>query len=257
MNAQVGRDNIVTQSLGQIGDCGLFLLRILAAVPRSMRHALETVRQLWFVGAMSLTIIMVCGLFVGMVLSLQLYHVLSIFGGTAATGTVVAIAIYRELGPVVTALLFAGRAGTSITAEIGLMRATDQISAMEMMAVDPIAYVATPRFLAGLIAMPLLCCVFCALGVFGGHLVGVTWLGIDNGTFWSNMTSTVDVWKDVVNGVIYKSLVFGAVVSLIAVFQGYTTPPTSEGVAYATTRTVVASSIAILALDFVLTAFLM
>jgi phospholipid/cholesterol/gamma-HCH transport system permease protein len=222
-----------------------------------MRHARETVRQLWFVGAMSLTIIMVCGLFVGMVLGLQLYYVLSIFGGTAASGTVVAIAIYRELGPVVTALLFAGRAGTSVTAEIGLMRATDQLAAMEMMAVDPIAYVAVPRYLAGLIAMPLLCAVFCALGIFGGHLVGVTWLGIDNGTFWSNMTATVDVWKDVVNGILVKSLAFGAVVSLIAVYQGYTTPPTSEGVAYATTRTVVASSIAILALDFVLTAFLM
>ncbi|MGN6236088.1 lipid asymmetry maintenance ABC transporter permease subunit MlaE [Dyella sp.] len=256
MSAQPQR-NAVTEALAQIGACGLFLLAILAAVPRSFRHGRETVRQLWFTGAMSLTIIMTCGLFVGMVLGLQLYYVLSIFGGTAASGTVVAIAIYRELGPVVTALLFAGRAGTSITAEIGLMRATDQIAAMEMMAVDPIAYVAAPRFLAGVIAMPLLCCVFCALGVFGGHLVGVTWLGIDNGTFWSNMTSTVDVWKDVVNGVIYKSLVFGAVVSLIAVFQGYTTAPTSEGVAYATTRTVVASSIAILALDFVLTAFLM
>ncbi|HET6431200.1 lipid asymmetry maintenance ABC transporter permease subunit MlaE [Dyella sp.] len=256
MSAQPQR-NAVTEALAQIGACGLFLLTILAAVPRSFRHGRETVRQLWFTGAMSLTIIMTCGLFVGMVLGLQLYYVLSIFGGTAASGTVVAIAIYRELGPVVTALLFAGRAGTSITAEIGLMRATDQIAAMEMMAVDPIAYVAAPRFIAGVIAMPLLCCVFCALGVFGGHLVGVTWLGIDNGTFWSNMTSTVDVWKDVVNGVIYKSLVFGAVVSLIAVYQGYTTAPTSEGVAYATTRTVVASSIAILALDFVLTAFLM
>ncbi|KZC34923.1 UNVERIFIED_ORG: ABC transporter permease, partial [Rhodanobacter sp. FW104-R5] len=169
----------------------------------------------------------------------------------------VALSVYRELGPVVTALLFAGRAGTAITAEIGLMRATDQISAMEMMAVDPIAYVATPRFLAGLIAMPLLCCVFCAMAIFGGHLVGVTWLGIDNGTFWSNMTAQVDVHTDIVNGVLLKSLAFGAVVSLIAVFQGFTTPPTSEGVAYATTRTVVASSIAILALDFVLTAFLM
>ena len=251
------RDNIVTRSLAQIGDCGLFLLQILAAIPRSLRHARETVRQLWFVGAMSLIIIMVCGLFVGMVLGLQLYDVLSIFGGTSATGTVVAIAIYRELGPVVTALLFAGRAGTSVTAEIGLMRATDQIAAMEMMAVDPIAYVAVPRFLAGVIAMPLLCCVFCALGIFGGHLVGVSWLGIDNGTFWSNMTATVDLTKDVLNGVLWKSVVFGGVVSLIAVFQGYTTPPTSEGVAYATTRTVVASSIAILALDFVLTAFLM
>ncbi|MEW5836271.1 MAG: lipid asymmetry maintenance ABC transporter permease subunit MlaE [Pseudomonadota bacterium] len=256
MSAQTQR-NVVTEALAQIGNCGLFLLTILKSVPRSFRYGRETVRQLWFVGAMSLTIIMTCGLFVGMVLGLQLYYVLSIFGGTAASGTVVAIAIYRELGPVVTALLFAGRAGTSITAEIGLMRATDQIAAMEMMAVDPIAYVVAPRFLAGLVAMPLLCSVFCALGVFGGHLVGVTWLGIDNGTFWSNMTANVDVWKDVVNGIVYKSVAFGAVVSLIAVFQGYTTPPTSEGVAYATTRTVVASSIAILALDFVLTAFLM
>jgi phospholipid/cholesterol/gamma-HCH transport system permease protein len=250
------RGGIVTQSLAQIGACGLFLLTLLAAVPKSMRHGRETLRQLWFVGAMSLTIIMTCGLFVGMVLGLQLYDVLSIFGGTSATGTVVAIAIYRELGPVVTALLFAGRAGTSMTAEIGLMRATDQLDAMEMMAVDPLAYVVAPRFLAGVIALPLLTAVFCAMGVFGGHLVGVSWLGIDNGTFWSNMTATVDVWKDIVHGVLFKSFAFGIVVSLIAVFQGYTTPPTSEGVAYATTRTVVASSIAILALDFVLTSFL-
>lgn len=249
--------NMVSDALGQIGACALFLLTILAAVPRSFRHGREILRQLWFVGAMSLTIIMVCGVFVGMVLALQLYYVLSIFGGTAASGTVVAIAIYRELGPVVTGLLFAGRAGTSITAEIGLMRATDQIDAMEMMAVDPIAYVIAPRFLAGLIATPLLSCVFCAMGIFGGHLVGVTWLGIDNGTFWSNMTTNVHVWQDVIDGVVLKSFAFGAVISLIAVYQGYTTPPTSEGVAYATTRTVVASSIAILALDFVLTAFLM
>lgn len=257
MNARIERDNLVSQALGQIGNCGLFLLQVLGAIPRSLRYGRETVRQLWFVGAMSLTIIMTCGLFVGMVLELQLYHVLSMFGSTSMSGTVVAIATYRELGPVVTALLFAGRAGTAITAEIGLMRATDQIAAMELMAVDPLAYVAAPRFLAGLIAMPLLCCVFCALAIFGGHLVGVTWLGIDNGTFWSNMTATVDVWQDIVSGVIWKSLVFGAVIALIAVFQGYTAPPTSEGVAYATTRTVVASSIAILALDFVLTAFLM
>ncbi len=249
--------NPLLQALAQIGGCGLFLLTLLAAIPRSFKHFRETVRQLWFVGAMSLVIIMVCGLFVGLVLALQLYYVLQIFGGTAASGMVVALAIYRELGPVVTALLFAGRAGTSITAEIGLMRATDQIAAMEMMAVDPVAYVGTPRFLAGLIAMPLLCCVFCAMGILGGHLVGVTWLGIDNGTFWSNMTAAVNLHTDIVNGILLKSLAFGAAVSLIAVYQGFTTPPTSEGVAYATTRTVVASSIAILALDFVLTAFLM
>jgi phospholipid/cholesterol/gamma-HCH transport system permease protein len=248
--------NALAGGIAQIGACGLFLLSILAAVPASLRHFRETVRQVWFVGAMSLTIIMTCGLFVGMVLGLQLYYVLSIFGGTAALGTVVSLALYRELGPVVTALLFAGRAGTSITAEIGLMRATDQLSAMEMMAVDPLAYVVTPRFLAGLVAMPLLACVFNALGIFGAHLVGVSWLGLDNGTFWSNMTSSVDVWKDVING-LWKSAAFGAVITLIATFQGYTTPPTSEGVAYATTRTVVFSSIATLALDFVMTAFLM
>ncbi|HEY0179885.1 MAG TPA: ABC transporter permease, partial [Dokdonella sp.] len=204
----VRRTSLVGDALARIGAYGLFLLQVLAAVPKSLRHFRETVRQIWFVGAMSLVIIMTCGLFVGMVLGLQLYYVLSIFGGTAALGTVVSLSLYRELGPVVTALLFAGRAGTSITAEIGLMRATDQLAAMEMMAVDPLAYVAAPRFVAGVVAMPLLACVFNALGIFGAHLVGVTWLGLDNGTFWSNMTSSVDVWKDVVNGV-WKSVAFG------------------------------------------------
>lgn len=251
-----GRPSMIGDALAQVGACGLFLLQIVAALPRSLRHFKETVRQIWFVGAMSLVIIMTCGLFVGMVLGLQLYYVLAKFGSTAASGTVVALALYRELGPVVTALLFAGRAGTSITAEIGLMRATDQLSAMEMMAVDPLDYVVAPRFIAGVVAMPLLVCVFNALGVLGAHLVGVSWLGIDNGTFWSNMTESVDVWTDVINGV-WKSVAFGAVCALIATFQGYTTPPTSEGVAYATTRTVVFSSIAVLALDFVMTAFLM
>ena len=243
-------------ALAELGHCGLFGLSLLAAIPRSLPYFRETSRQVWFVGAMSLVIIMTCGLFVGMVLALQLYYVLSIFGGTAALGTVVALSLFRELGPVVTALLFAGRAGTSITAEIGLMRATDQLSAMEMMAVDPIAYVATPRFLAGIVAMPVLACVFNAMGIFGGHLVGVTWLGIDNGTFWGNMASSVDVWKDVVNGV-WKSVAFGALVTLISVYQGYFAPPTSAGVAHATTRTVVFSSIVVLAIDFVMTAFLM
>ena len=245
-----------TAGLAQLGACGMFLVQTLRALPRSLRYLPETVRQVFFVGAMSLVIIMTCGLFVGMVLGLQLYHTLSIFGGTAALGTVVALSLYRELGPVVTALLFAGRAGTSITAEIGLMRATDQLDAMEMMAVDPMSYVVAPRFLAGIIAMPLLACTFNALGIFGAHLVGVTWLGLDNGTFWSNMTANVDVWDDVINGV-WKSTAFGAVCTLIATFQGYTTPPTSEGVAYATTRTVVFSSIATLAIDFIMTAFLM
>ena len=242
--------------LAQIGACGIFLLQILRAVPGSLRYVRETVRQIFFVGAMSLVIIMTCGLFIGAVLGLQLYDVLSRFGSAEMSGTVVAFALYRELGPVVTSLLFAGRAGTSITAEVGLMRATDQLDAMEMMAVDPLAYVIAPRFLAGIVAMPLLACIFNAMAILGAHMVGVSWLGIDNGTFWSNMTNAVDVWIDVVNGV-WKSVAFGAVVTLIATFQGYTTPPTSEGVAYATTRTVVFSSIATLALDFVMTAFLM
>ena len=250
------RASVVADSLAQLGAAGWVVCAFLGALPGSLRHDRETVRQVWVVGALSLVIIMTCGLFVGMVLSLQLYYTLSIFGGTAALGTVVALSLFRELGPVVTALLFAGRAGTSITAEIGLMRATDQLSAMEMMAVDPLSYVIAPRFLAGIVAMPLLACVFNALGILGAHLVGVSWLGLDNGTFWGNMTASVDVWKDVVNGVV-KSTVFGAVIALIATFQGYTTPPTSEGVAYATTRTVVSSSIVVLALDFVMTAFLM
>jgi len=250
------RNGLIGDGLAQIGALGLFLLQVLAAVPRSLRHFAETVRQIFFVGAMSLVIIITCGLFIGLVLGLQLYEVLSRFGSTASVGTVVAIALYRELGPVVTALLFAGRAGTSITAEIGLMRATDQLAAMEMMAVDPLAYVVAPRFLAGIIAMPLLASIFNALAIFGAHLVAVTWLGLDNGTFWSNMTGAVDVWTDVMNGV-WKSVVFGGVVTLVATYQGYSTAPTSEGVAYATTRTVVYSSILTLAIDFLMTAFLM
>src|SRR5690606_2731132 len=190
------RLSIAADALAQIGAVGLFFFSILAAIPKSLRHLLETVRQIWFVGAMSLVIIMTCGLFVGAVLGLQLYDVLSRFGSAAMSGTVVALALFRELGPVVTALLFAGRAGTSITAEIGLMRATDQLAAMEMMAVDPLAYVVAPRFLAGIVAMPLLVCVFNAMAILGAHVVCVSWLGLDNGTFWGNMTATVDVWTD-------------------------------------------------------------
>ncbi|WP_257385170.1 lipid asymmetry maintenance ABC transporter permease subunit MlaE [Tahibacter caeni] len=256
MSDKPARGSLIGDGLAQIGALGLFLLQVLAAVPRSLRYFAETVRQVFFVGAMSLVIIMTCGLFIGLVLGLQLYDVLSRFGSTASVGTVVAIALYRELGPVVTALLFAGRAGTSITAEIGLMRATDQLAAMEMMAVDPLAYVVAPRFLAGIIAMPLLASIFNALAILGSHAVAVSWLGLDNGTFWSNMTGAVDVWTDVMNGV-WKSAVFGGVVTLVATFQGYSTAPTSEGVAYATTRTVVYSSILTLAIDFLMTAFLM
>jgi phospholipid/cholesterol/gamma-HCH transport system permease protein len=248
------RRHWLLQGVTSLGECGLFFLTVVAAVPRSLRYGRELSRQVWFVGAMSLVLVMTCGLFVGMVLALQLYHTLSIFGATAELGTAVALSLFRELGPVITALLVAGRAGTAVTAEIGLMRATDQLDAMSMMAVDPLAYVAAPRFLAGIIAMPLLASVFNAMGVFGGHLVAVTWLGLDNGTFWSNMTSSVSLQSDILVG-LYKSIVFGGVVSLVAVFQGYTAPPTSEGVAHSTTRTVVFASIVILAFDFLMTAF--
>ena len=246
----------VRRKLADVGQGARFFWRLIALLGPTLRRFSLVRDQIHFLGNYSLAIIAVSGLFVGFVLALQGYNILQLYGSTNALGLVVTLGLVRELGPVVTALLFAGRAGTSLTAEIGLMRAGEQLSAMEMMAVDPLAYVVTPRFLAGVIAMPLLACVFNALGIFGAHLVGVSWLGLDNGTFWSNMTSSVDVWKDVVNGV-WKSVAFGAVVSLIAVFQGYTTAPTSEGVAYATTRTVVFSSIVVLALDFVMTAFLM
>lgn len=244
------------EALRQVGACTLFLFAILVAVPSSLLRPALLVRQVFFIGAMSLVIIMTCGLFVGMVLGLQSYNALSTFGATEKVSALVALSLFRELGPVITALLFAGRAGTSITAEIGLMRATDQLAAMEMMAVDSMSYVVAPRFLAGIIAMPLLACIFNLLGLLGGHLVTVSWLGVDNGTFWSNMTDAVAVGKDVFNGVA-KSFAFGILTALIAVYQGYTTAPTSAGVAYATTRTVVFSSITVLMLDFVLTTLLM
>jgi len=247
-----GELSMLGDSIAQVGACALFLLSILAAIPKSLRHLKETIRQIWFVGAMSLVIIMTCGLFVGMVLGLQLYYVLSIFGGTAALGTVVSLSLYRELGPVVTALLFAGRAGTSITAEIGLMRATDQIAAMEMMAVDPMRYVAAPRFLGGIIAMPLLVAIFDAVGLFGAQLVGVQQMGVNAGTFWSQTQGAVHL-DDVTEGII-KSIAFGVTCTLIAVYDGYNAEPTAEGVGLATTRTVVASAVLVLILDYFLTA---
>ncbi len=240
----------------RLGAMGLFLGRILAAIPVSLRRFRLHVRQLWFIGAMSLTIIMVSGLFVGLVLGLQYYTALSQFGASGALGTLTALSLYRELSPVVAALLFSGRAGTAITAEIGLMRSTQQIEAMEMMAVDPIRYVVAPRFLAATLAMPLLCVVFSALAIMGAHWSAVLWLGLDNGIYWSSMVGSVDFASDLLAGV-FKALVFGVLIALIAVFQGFTAQPTGEGVAYATTRTVIHSAIAVLAFDFILTAFLM
>jgi phospholipid/cholesterol/gamma-HCH transport system permease protein len=214
-----------------------------------------TIREIYFSGVLSLIIILVSGLFVGMVLGLQGYDTLQRYGSESALGSLVALSLVRELGPVLAALLFASRAGSAITAEIGLMKATEQLSAMEMMAVDPIARVVAPRFWAGIISMPLLAALFSATGIFGGYLVGVQLIGVDEGSFWSQMQSAVDFQEDIVNGVI-KSVVFGVAVTAIALFEGYDAPPTAEGVSGATTRTVVTSSLVVLALDFVLTAIM-
>lgn len=211
--------------------------------------------QIHFIGNHSLIIIAVSGLFVGFVLGLQGYYTLNRYGSEQALGLLVALSLTRELGPVVTALLFAGRAGTSLTAEIGLMKAGEQLSAMEMMAVNPLQRVLAPRFWAGVIAMPVLAAIFSAVGIFGGYVVGVQLIGVDEGAFWSQMQAGVDVWNDIANGVI-KSVVFGVAVTFIAIYQGYEAKPTPEGVARATTRTVVIGSLTVLWLDFLLTALM-
>ncbi|HKB58980.1 MAG TPA: lipid asymmetry maintenance ABC transporter permease subunit MlaE [Gallionellaceae bacterium] len=214
-----------------------------------------TIRELFFSGVMSLIIILVAGLFVGIVLGLQGYETLKRYGSESALGTLVALSLVRELGPVLSALLFASRAGSAMTAEIGLMKATEQIDAMEIMAVNPIARVVAPRFWAGVISMPLLAALFSAMGVFGGYMVGVVMIGVDAGSFWSQMQASVDFEHDIMNGVI-KSFVFGVAVTAIALFEGYDAPPTAEGVSGATTRTVVQSSLAVLLLDVILTAIM-
>lgn len=211
--------------------------------------------QIHFIGNHSLVIIAVSGLFVGFVLGLQGYYTLNRYGSEQALGLLVALSLTRELGPVVTALLFAGRAGTSLTAEIGLMKAGEQLSAMEMMAVNPMQRVLAPRFWAGVISMPILAAIFSAVGIFGGYIVGVQLIGVDEGAFWSQMQDGVDVWNDIANGVI-KSVVFGIAVTFIALYQGYEAQPTPEGVARATTRTVVIGSLTVLWLDFLLTALM-
>ena len=213
------------------------------------------IRELYFTGVLSLIIILVSGLFVGMVLGFQGYQTLTTYGSESALGVLVALSLVRELGPVVSALLFASRAGSAMTAEIGLMKTTEQLSAMEMMAVDPIARVVAPRFWAGVISMPLLAAMFSAMGIYGGYLIGVVLIGVDEGSFWSQMQSAVDFREDILNGVL-KSIVFGFAVTWIALIQGYDAPPTAEGVSGATTRTVVTSSLTILGLDFILTAFM-
>ena len=245
----------VTSSIWRLGLASRFLGYLMLHSGTALRRFRLTVAQIYFTGVLSLVIILVSGLFVGMVLALQGYETLQRYGSSEALGVLVALSLVRELGPVVAGLLFASRAGSAITAEIGLMKATEQISAMEMMAVDPIARVVAPRFWGGVISMPLLAALFSASGIFGGYLVGVQLIGVDPGAFWSQMQAAVDVRNDILNGVI-KSLVFGVAVTWIAVFEGYDAPPTAEGVSRATTRTVVTSSLAILALDFVLTALM-
>ncbi len=249
----IGRGSI--DAVWRIGRATRFFFLILLYSGSSFRRFHLTIKELFSTGVMSLIIIVVAGLFVGMVLGLQGYETLKRYGSESALGVMVALGLVRELGPVVAALLFASRAGSAMTAEIGLMKATEQISAMEMMAVNPIARIVAPRFWAGVISMPLLAALFSAVGVFGGYFVGVMQIGVDEGSFWSQMQSAVDFREDIMNGVL-KSFVFGTAVTVIALFEGYDAPPTAEGVSGATTRTVVTSSLVILMLDFILTAMM-
>ncbi|MEO7773942.1 MAG: lipid asymmetry maintenance ABC transporter permease subunit MlaE [Steroidobacteraceae bacterium] len=239
----------------RVGSVTLFLARTLVAcVPACSRPRL-IVHQIYNAGARSLVIVMLCGLFVGMVLGLQGYDLLRRFGSESALGMAAALGLIKELGPVVTALLFAGRAGTALTSEIGLMRATDQLTAMQMMAVDPMQRVIAPRFLGGLIAMPLLVAIFDVIGIFGTQLIGVGLMGVDPGTFWSQIQSAIGL-DDVAEGLM-KSVAFGVACSLLAVYEGYHADPTANGVGLATTRTVVASAVLTLIIDYILTAFLL
>ena len=241
--------------LAGAGRAGLMLLGALKPSGRGRKMVPLLIKQLYVVGVQSLTIIMVSGLFIGMVISLQGYTILVDYGAEQSLGQMVALSLLREVGPVVSALLFAGRAGSALTAEIGLMKANEQISSLEMMAIDPLHQIVAPRFWAGIISLPLLGAIFSAVGILGGHLVGVDWLGVDTGAFWSIMQSSVEWKEDILNGGI-KSLVFAIVVTWIALHKGYDAVPTSEGISKATTATVVQSSLAILGLDFVVTALM-
>ncbi|HKK15117.1 MAG TPA: lipid asymmetry maintenance ABC transporter permease subunit MlaE [Gammaproteobacteria bacterium] len=241
---------------GRIGNSSLFLLRIFRSLPFVAIRPWLFVQQLFSVGVLTILIIVVAGGFVGMVLGLQGYNILVRYNSEASLGTMVGLTLVRELGPVVTALLFAGRAGSALTAELGLMKTTDQLSAMEMMAVDPFKRIIAPRFLAGFFSMPLLAAIFSAVGILGGYFVGVALLGVDAGAFWSQMQKSVDFYEDFMNGV-WKSVVFGFVATWIALFEGYDTVPTSEGIGRATTQSVVHASLAVLGLNFVLTALML
>ena len=249
--AALGRSGL--ELLEALGRSGMVLFHALWAWPNLRTTFPLLVKQIYAVGVLSMVIIVVSGLFIGMVLALQGYNILNRYGSEQALGQMVALTLLRELGPVVTALLFAGRAGSALTAEIGLMKTTEQLASMEMIGVDPLRRIVSPRFWAGAICMPTLALIFSSVGVLGAYAVGVLWLGGDGGSFWSNMLNSVEWGDDVLNGVI-KSVVFGVVVTWIAVFQGYDTVPTSEGISRATTRTVVYASLAVLGLDFILTA---
>ena len=248
--ASLGRSGM--DVVAAIGRSGIFLFQALAGRSRYGNGFHLLMKQLYAVGVLSLAIIIVSGVFIGMVLALQGYNILKDYGSEQAVGQMVALTLLRELGPVVTALLFAGRAGSALTAEIGLMKATEQLSSLEMIGGDPLKYIIAPRLWAGFIAMPLLAMIFCVVGIWGGAMVAVDWLGVYSGSYWGNMENSVQFGTDVLNGLI-KAVVFAVVVTWIAVFQGYDCDPTSEGISRATTRTVVYASLAVLGLDFILT----
>jgi len=253
-NYFAGLGKSMIDRVNAVGEASIMLFGALFAFPQ-FKNIRLTIQQVYVVGVQSLLIVLVSGLFIGMVMALQGYTILVNYGAEGSLGPMVALSILRELGPVVTGLLFAGRAGSALTAEIGLMKATEQLSSLEMMAVDPLRRVVAPRFWAGIISLPMLTLIFSAIGILGGHVVGVDWLGVDSGSYWSIMQATVEWDKDVLNGVI-KAVVFALVVVWIALYKGYSCIPTSEGISQATTQTVVHSSLAILGLDFILTALM-
>lgn len=251
--ARVGQRGL--HAIEVVGFSARFLVYVLLRRPNITKLWPEFWRQLYFVGVMSTLIIVVSALFIGMVVGLQGYHTLEKFGASSQLGQLLALSIARELGPVISALLFAGRAGSALTAEIGLMKATEQLASMEMMGVDPLARIIYPRFWAGAVSLPLLSVIFCAVAVYGGYFIGVHWLGVDPGSFWSNMQAAVDFRLDILSGLL-KSIVFAFIVTWIALFQGFTCVPTAEGISQATTRSVVYASLAVLGFDFILTAFM-
>lgn len=250
---RIGQGSLNT--VQSVGASGIFLLRVLLRKPDLKRLWPDLCAQLYFIGVLSCLIVMVSALFIGMVVGLQGYTTLDKFGATSQLGQLLALSVTRELGPVIAALLFAGRAGSALTAEIGLMKATEQLSSMDMMGVDPLGRIIYPRFLGGMISLPVLALIFSMVAVYGGYFIGVQWLGVDAGSFWSNMQASVNFKTDVESGII-KSIVFAFLVIWIAVYQGFSCIPTAEGISKATTRTVVHASLAVLAFDFLLTAMM-